>query len=113
MTAYVEVHYEDDEKKNQLCGTVAFPATLADYIGATATSMMNQYHWSQDKELRNWIRASRLDGFGKMVSGIDPDDADKQAILARFRNSAKAAAMRMPAMLAMLENIPPELAADR
>ena len=91
LAAYVEAHYEGDDAKNRLCGTVPFPHTLDDYPRAMLAHLRNQYQWGQDKELRQWIRASRLDGFGKLMTGIDPQDAEKLAIMARLKEQAPAA----------------------
>jgi len=99
LTAFVEVHGPDDSHKNQLCTPVPFPQNLAGYARATQVSMMNQFAWSQDKALRQWMRESRLDGFGKMVAEVDKLDADKQAILARLRSNAMAAMANMPKLM--------------
>ena len=96
LTAYVEAHYERDDLKNRLCGAVPFPHTLDDYPRAMMVSMSNQFHWGQDKVLRQWIRASRLDGFGKLMTGIAPEDTEKQAILARLKEQAIAAMANLP-----------------
>jgi hypothetical protein len=91
LAAYVEVHYEGDKQKNRLCGTVPFPHTLDDYPRAMLANLWNQFQWGQDKALRQWIRESRLDGFGKLMTGIDPGDVAKQAIIARIKDQAGAA----------------------
>ena len=96
LTAYVEAHYEGDDLKNRLCGAVPFPHTLDDYPRAMWASMTNQFHWGQDKVLRQWIRESRLDGFGKLMTGIAPEDTEKQAILARLKEQAMAAMANLP-----------------
>ncbi len=99
LIAYVEAHYEDDEghaTKNRLCGTVPFPDSLDSYPRSIMANMMNQYHWSQDKVLRNWIRESRLDGFGKLLASADPGDAAKQAILLKLKECAMAAMANIP-----------------
>ena len=75
-----------DKDKNRLCSPVPFPHTMADYPRAMAVNMRNQFQWGQDKALRQWIRDCRLDGFGRLMSGIDPADTDKLAILARSRS---------------------------
>jgi hypothetical protein len=62
--------------------------------------MMNQMQWSQDKTLRNWMRETRLDGFGKLMSNIDPSDTEKLAIMGNFRTQAMAAMANMPKLLA-------------
>ncbi len=99
LTAFIEVHGGDDAHKNQLCTPVPFPKNLAGFARATQVSMMNQFAWSQDEALRQWMRESRLDGFGKMVAEVDKLDADKQAILARLRGNAMAAMANMPKLI--------------
>ena len=98
LTAWVEAHSDDEEQQNRLCAPVRFPHTLDEYAGSVMTTMLNQFHWSQDRELRRWIRTSRLDGFGKLVAGVDRDDAHRQAVLARYRDQAMAAIGNMPAL---------------
>ena len=66
-----------------------------------AASMWNQYQWGQDKVLRQWIRDSRLDGFGKLMTGVDPDDHAKQAVLTRLREAAPAAVANLQKFAAM------------
>jgi hypothetical protein len=100
LVAYVEAHYADDAQKNRLCGTVPFPHTLDDYPRAMLANMGNQFQWGQDKVLRSWIRDSRLDGFGKLMTGADPQDAEKQAILARLKDQARAAIANLPRLIA-------------
>jgi hypothetical protein len=99
MVAYVEAHYDDDARKNQICTPVPFPDSLKQYPGATLGNMMNQFQWSQDKVLRKWILESRLDGFGKVIASVAPDDAAKQAILLELRNYAMRAAANIPKIL--------------
>jgi hypothetical protein len=100
LTAYVEAHGASEPDKNRLCGTVPFPHTLGEYPGAMLASLRNQFHWGQDKALRQWIRQSRLDGFGKLMTGVDPQDAGKQAILARLKEQAGAAMANLPRLIA-------------
>jgi hypothetical protein len=99
LTAYIEVHGADDAHKNQLCVPVPFPSNLAGYVPATQISMMNQFRWSQDKALRQWLRNTRLDGFGKMVAELNKDDTERQAIMAQLRARALAAMANMPNLL--------------
>ena len=103
VTAYVEAHYDDDRQKNRLCGSVPFPRRPADYPRSMLVTMANQVQWSQDEGLRRWIRASRLDGFGKLVAGADRNDASQQAIIARFREQAAAAMANLPRLVEICE----------
>ena len=65
-----------------------------------AASLKNQMTWGQDKALRTWIRDSRLDGFGKLVSGIDPADTEKLAIMGRLKEQSAAAMANLPRLMA-------------
>jgi len=99
LAAYVEAHHDDDKTKNRLCATVPFPDGVDTYPASTMASMMNQFNWSQDKALRTWIRDSRLDGFGKLIAGIDRADEEKQAVLQRLKTNAFAAMANMPRLM--------------
>jgi hypothetical protein len=100
LTAYVEARYDDEAHKNRLCTPVPFPRNLAGYVRTVAVNMRNQFAWSQDAALRRWIRDCRLDGFGGLVAGVDRADVEKQALLARLKSQAQAAAANMPRLLA-------------
>ncbi|HET9977008.1 MAG TPA: FAD/NAD(P)-binding protein [Burkholderiaceae bacterium] len=101
LTAYVEAHYDGDEAKNRLCTPVPFPHTLAEYPRAVMVNMRNHHQWAQDKVLRQWIRDSRLDGFGRLVTGIDPADTDKLAIVARLKAQSSAALANLPRLIGL------------
>ncbi len=100
LIAYVEAHYPDDKRRNGLCGTVPFPYRMADYPRSMLANLWNQFQWGQDKELRQWIRASRLDGFGHLMAGIAPDDAERQAVIARLKQHAPAAMANLQRLVA-------------
>jgi len=100
VAAYVEAHYDGDEVKNQICATVPFPDSLAGYLPATMANMVNQLRWGQDKTLRQWIGSTRLDWSGKVMAKVDPADAEKQAILAKFKTCAKGAMVNMQRLMA-------------
>jgi hypothetical protein len=64
---------------------------------------MNQHAWNQDKALREWMRGTRLDGFGQLAAEVSRDDAEKMAVLGELRQTmapAMANAQRLLATLA-------------
>ncbi len=75
-----------------------FPHRLADYPRTLLANMANQFAWGQHEALRDWMRTSRLDGFGKLMASAG-DDAGKQAVVARFREMAGAAMANLPRLL--------------
>ena len=95
IIAHIEVAYEDEKKKNELCAVVPLPNHDTDWIKMLAVFMMNQYNWNQDKELRKWLYNNRLDGFSKMVANVAKDDEPKREILARLKNNVMPAMMKL------------------
>ncbi len=92
MIAHIEATKDTEDEKNALCTVVPLPNHDTDWIRMMMPFMMNQYNWSRDPELRDWLRENRLDGFSAMVRSVSKDDAEKQAILERMK------AASMPAM---------------
>ncbi|WP_026941186.1 hypothetical protein [Hellea balneolensis] len=101
LIAHVEATFPDDNtKKNDVCGVVPLPNADMDYMKMTAANMMNQYKWSQNSEISNWLLNNRLDGFSKMVSEIGADETEKRAIMKRLRNNAMPAVMKLQNFIA-------------
>lgn len=103
FVAHIEATRRDEAEKNQLCGVVPLPNHDTDYLRFTAAFMTNQYIWSQDEELKAWLLANRLDGFSQLVNSIDPDDAEKMAIMDKLRSNAMPAMGKLQQFIAELD----------
>ena len=88
LTAHIELNFDNDDKKNQLCTPAALPDADIDFIRFTATGFMNQYLWSQEPLVRTWMTENRLAGPASMLGSISPDDTEKKAVINRIRNAA-------------------------
>ncbi len=93
--AHVEVAYETEKEKNNICGVVPLPNHDTDWIRMLMGMMMNQFNWSKDKEIGKWLLKNRLDGFSAMVKGVSKEDEEKQAIIKRMRSNAMPAMMKL------------------
>lgn len=102
--AHVEASYDVQKTKNNLCQVVPLPNYDTDWIPMTAAQMVNQFTWSQEKELRGWLRNNRLDGFSSMVSKVDKSDKKKTALLNRMRDNAMPAMMKLQEFIGELES---------
>lgn len=98
LVAFLEAHFDSDETKNSLSQVVPLPDGLDEFLPVTLANMMNQYMWSRDPKVRDWLRQSRLDGFSGVISEIAPDDADRLALLDRLRAS-------MPVAIANIQTL--------
>lgn len=98
--AHIEAKYSGEKEMNEICTVVPLPNHDTDWIKMLAVFMMNQYRWSQDKELRKWLLYNRLDGFSQLMYKIDKEDEVKQAIIKRMRDNMMPAVMKLQAYVA-------------
>ena len=87
VIAWVEAHYDDDAKKNELCGVVPIPNDRTDWIGLTIANALNMRQWLGEPELNEFLSSNRLNGFAATVAAVDPNDEARQAVLERVRAS--------------------------
>ncbi len=99
VMAYVEAKYEDEARKNEICNVIPLPNHDTDWIKVVAAGMMNQFVWSQDKELRRWIRSNRLDAFGRLMRSVEEGATEKQEILNRMRGASMEAMGKLQAYI--------------
>lgn len=100
LVAYVEAHYADDAQKNALCQPVPLVGDLPGYVQTQQVNLANQFAWSQDKALRNWMRGIRLDAFSRLIADVKPTDSEKINTLGQLRTGSMAAAANIPRLLA-------------
>ena len=87
VIAWVEAHYDDDAKKNEICGVVPIPNDRTDWIGLTIANALNMRQWLGEPELNEFLSSNRLNGFAATVAAVDPNDEARQAVLERVRAS--------------------------
>lgn len=100
LIAWVEAHMDDEDRKNALCAPFPFPNGILDFPQAELANLRHQVLRSSEPALRGWIRDSRLDGFGKVVDGVTPDETDKMAVLGRLRAALRPAMANLQVLAA-------------
>lgn len=98
LAAFIDVHVDDESRKNALAVPIPLPDRIEDFPAATLVNMANQQAWMQDEAIRNFILASRLDGYGKTIAAIAPDDAEMVALAAEVRGLSRAAVPNLRAL---------------
>ncbi len=101
LIAFLEANIDSDEARNALARVVPLPDGLAEFLPVTLTNMMNQYMWSRDPKVREWLRQSRLDGFSRVMSEIAPDDTSRLGLIERLRASMPHAIANAQILMAM------------
>ncbi|MBC7522681.1 MAG: NAD(P)/FAD-dependent oxidoreductase [Sandarakinorhabdus sp.] len=99
MIAWVEANIEGEAAQNALTMAVPLPDSIEDYPRASLVNLFNQGLWGQNKALSKWIHDCRLDGFGKTVSAVRPEETARLAMLQQFRPAAMAAMANLQTMV--------------
>ncbi|MFM9977002.1 MAG: NAD(P)-binding protein [Sphingomonadaceae bacterium] len=99
LTAFLEANFDDDATKNALGMTVPLPDGVEEYPAASRVNLLNQGAWSQNAAVRAWIHDCRLDGFGRMIASVRPDEPEKIAMIKRIGTSAMAAIGNIPKLM--------------
>lgn len=100
--AHIELTRDTEEEKNRLCQVVPLPNHDTDWIRMQNAFMMNQYNWSQEKDLRHWLRENRLDGYSQLTTGIGEDETEKLAIMGKLRDNAVPSVMKLQEYMAQI-----------
>ncbi len=100
--AHIELTRDTEDEKNRLCAVVPLPNHATDWVRMQNAFMMNQYNWSQEKDLRAWLRENRLDGYSQLTTGIAEDDVEKLAIMKRLRDNAIPSVMKLQEYMAQI-----------
>ena len=87
LIAHIELAYDDDKTKNDLCTPIPLPDGANDWITMLHQTMINQQKWRKDEKLSKWLHDNRLDGFSHLLAAISPKDEELQDLLNRIRQS--------------------------
>lgn len=97
--SHVEASVEDEGAKNRICTPIPMADQPIHWLTMFAANISNQYQWSRNTELRDWIEKSRLDAFSGMARKAAPAETAKSALLQRYTRSAGAAVANIPVLL--------------
>jgi hypothetical protein len=102
LIAHLEATMDDDAQKNALCTPIVPPTLATDWMRMLLVSMNNQHLWSKHPGLQQWLAGSRLNAMFNTVTRVRPDDAEKIALVQRYRQAVKPAMARLPGLIATL-----------
>lgn len=88
-TYYSQPHdnngHDSQDHKNELCQLVPLPNHDTDWLLGMAAQMRNQYRWSEEPGLREWMVNNRLDGFSALMQTDDNTTPEHLQILGRMK----------------------------
>lgn len=87
IAAHVELTISDTVRANELCTVLPLPDTVEDFLPLTLADMVNQYQWMRNRDIRQWLLVSRLDGFSNVIAAVEAHEDDKIAVLSQYRDN--------------------------
>jgi hypothetical protein len=102
LIAFLEATFRSDDEKNRFVTPLRLSDTVAQHLAQLVSDGMNRSACARHPAVRDWIGASRTDGYSRVVRDW-PDAPGKAAIVDRIRAASKRAAQNLPALLATLE----------
>ena len=102
FVAHIEANYDDESIKNDLCSLVPLPNHDTDWLLGMAAQMKNQFRWSQEPGLRNWLITNRLDGFTALMTPNENTTPQQMMILGQLKEIVPKAAANLPKLLAQI-----------
>ncbi len=97
--AHVEAAYDNDERKNLLCGVVPHPDSATDWVRTALGNSQNSANWNADPELQAWLAGARLDGF----SSTEPPSEELTTVMMSALDHAEPALAKLRAYVAELD----------
>ena len=85
LLARIEAGFDDGTVKNALAKPVPMTDTVHSWVVSQIVNVTNQFAWSQHPDLRAWIAACRLDGFGRAAREVDRSDPAVKAVYERIK----------------------------
>lgn len=81
--AHVDVNYDDPSEKNRLCTPIPLPNSPIHFLENQLGDLLTRAKWSQDRNLRVWLRDSRLNTLYRKEAG--PHAVDRKVAASRER----------------------------
>jgi hypothetical protein len=94
VIAHIELAYDNDTIKNELCQVVPLPNHAKDWVPMTLVNMMNLKRWSEEPALMSWQSTNRLNGFSALSASAQNDPA-RMAVMKKLRANLMPAAINL------------------
>ncbi|NNC58965.1 MAG: NAD(P)-binding protein [Erythrobacter sp.] len=89
LTAFFEVHFDDDDTKNLMGAPGPLTDTPATFPYSQMVNMMNRGAWAQNPDIMAWLAASRLDLATGTIARLMAENSPKLAKLQEFRDAVQ------------------------
>jgi hypothetical protein len=100
FVAFVEAHFDDEAKKNELCAVVPSPERAEDWLSMLLQTKINSYAWMQEPKVAAWLASARLNSTRTLMQPRHAFTPAQNAARARTRAASAAAVANLQRLLA-------------
>ena len=98
--AHVELSYDDDALKNELCEPVHLPHVPMDWLTMTIVEQRNQARWFAEPGLMEWLDASRLNAIRELFAPVMGRPRIRERVFGAAASMLEAANEKLTASIA-------------
>ena len=104
FTAHVELAYDDDAVKNELCAPIPHPDSDLDWLRLTHSDLRNQQRWLYDVELTDWLAAARLNVLAEILPPLSHKPRVRERVVSMFQKQLDKASEQLEKLLERLRS---------
>lgn len=99
FTAHVELAYDGDEVKNELCTPIPHPDSDLDWMRLTHSDLRNFQRWLDDVELTDWLSSARLNLLADLLPPLSHKPRVRDRVVSMFRSKLNIASEQLEKLL--------------
>ncbi|CAM4400988.1 hypothetical protein MB901379_02770 [Mycobacterium basiliense] len=99
FTAHVELAYEHDALKNELCTPIPHPDADVDWMRLTHSDLRNFSRWLGDPELTDWLGSARLNLLADLLPPLSHKPRVRDRVVSMFQSKLNTASKQLEKLL--------------
>ena len=99
FVAHVELAYDGDELKNELCKPIPHPDRDLDWMRLTHSDLCNQRRWLDDDELTDWLSTARLNLLAELLPPLSHKPRVRARVVSMFQKKQDTAIKHLEKLL--------------
>lgn len=98
FTAHVEVAYDGDVVKNELCEPIPHPDCDLDWLRLTQSDLRNLRRWLDDEALTDWLSSARLNLLAELLPPLSDKPRVRERVVSMFQKNLGTAIEQLEAL---------------
>jgi hypothetical protein len=97
--AHVELAYDGDAVKNELCTPIPHPDRDLDWLRLTAADLRNFQRWLDDSDLSDWLSSARLNLLADILPPLSHKPRVRDRVVSMFQSKLNTSSEQLEKLL--------------